>query len=81
MDLNEFSYGMKVTLSGEFGVVIKAEPDWPNQYGIIRWDTSKENDTEDWRGLFGTFSQLGGKLLDENYSFEFINDDGSLKTK
>lgn len=81
MDINELSYGMKVTQNGESGVVIKAEPDCPNLYGIIRWDNSRENDTEDWRGQFGTFIQLGGKILDENYSFEFINDDGSLKTK
>ena len=81
MEINEFSYGMKVTQNGEFGIVIKAEPDWPNMYGIIRWDNSRENDTEDWRGQFGAFIQIGGKILDENYSFEFINDDISLKTK
>jgi hypothetical protein len=81
MDIYEFSYGMKVTQNGEFGVVIEAEPEWPNMYGIIRWDNSIENDTEDWRGQFGAFIQIGGKILDENYSFEFINDDGSLKTK
>ena len=80
MNINEFSYGMKVAQNGEFGVVIKAEPEWPTMYGIIRWDNSRENDTEDWRGLFGTFIKLGGEILDENYSFEFINDDGSLKS-
>jgi len=81
MDINEFSYGMKVTQNGEFGVVIKAELEWPNMYGIIRWDNPRENDTEDWSGQFGTFIQLGGKILDKDYSFEFINDDGSLKAK
>ncbi|MBP4139965.1 hypothetical protein [Flavobacterium geliluteum] len=81
MDTHDFNDGMKVTQNGEFGVVVKAESDWPNKYGIIRWDNSRENDLEDWRGQFGTFIQLGGKILDENYSFKFINDDGSLKNK
>jgi CO dehydrogenase/acetyl-CoA synthase beta subunit len=81
MNINDFIYGMKVTQNGEFGVVIKAEPDRSNLCGIIRWDNSRENDTEDWRGQYGTFIQLGGKILDDNYSFQFINDDGSLKAK
>lgn len=72
---------MKVTQNGEFGVVINAETQWPNVYGIIRWDNSRENDTEDWRGQFGTFIQLGGSILDESYSFQYINDDGTLKNK
>lgn len=81
MNTNDFIYGMKVTLDGEFGIVIKPELDHQNVYGIIRWDNSKENDLEDWRWQFGTFIQLGGKILDENYSFEFINNDGSLRKK
>lgn len=81
MKINDFNYGMKVSQNGEFGVVIDAQSDRPNIYGIIRWDNSRENDLDDWRGQFGVFIQLGGKILDENYQFQFINDDGSLKTK
>ena len=50
MNITDFIYGVKVTQNGEFGVIIKAEPDCPNLYGIIRSDNSRENDTEDWRG-------------------------------
>ena len=80
MNRGDFSLGMKVSQNGECGVVIRHHPDHANVYGIIRWDTSKEDDTEDWRGQFGTFIQIGGKILADNYCFEFINDDGSLKT-
>ncbi|KAF2326375.1 hypothetical protein [Flavobacterium ginsenosidimutans] len=76
---NDFNYGMKVSLNNELGVVIKDELDKPNFCGVIRWDTAIENDTEDWRGQFGTFIRIGGKILDNNYSFQFINDDGSFK--
>lgn len=76
---NDFNFGMKVSLNNEFGVVIKDEFDKPNFCGVIRWDTSKENDIEDWRGQFGAFVNIGGKILNDNYSFRFINDDGSLK--
>ena len=75
----EFSIGMKVLLSGEYGIVITSNLEEINQYGIIRWDTEKENDIEDWRGMFGTFVNMGGKIIEENYKFKFINDDGSLK--
>ena len=43
----EFNPGMKVWLNGEFGVVVKFEPDNQNFYGVIRWDTEKELDFED----------------------------------
>ena len=43
----EFSIGMKVSLSGEYGIVITSNLEEINQYGIIRWDTEKENDIED----------------------------------
>ncbi|WP_433829917.1 hypothetical protein [Flavobacterium anhuiense] len=76
---NDFNFGMKVSLNNEFGVVIKVELDKLNFCGVIRWDTSKENDIEDWRGQFGAFVNIGGKILNDNYSFRFINDDGSLK--
>ena len=74
-----FITGMKVSLEGEVGVVLVPELDQPDFCGMIRWDTINENDFEDWRGQFGTFIQLGGKVLNENYDFKFINDDGSKK--
>ncbi|CAD5342645.1 hypothetical protein [Flavobacterium bizetiae] len=75
----EFITGMKVSLEGEVGVVLAPELDQPDFCGMIRWDTINENDFEDWRGQFGTFIQLDGKVLNENYDFKFINDDGSKK--
>jgi hypothetical protein len=77
----DFNLGIKVSLDGEFGIVINSVTDENNLYGLIRWDTPKISDLEDWRGQFSSFIQLGGKILDENYAFKFINDDGSLKTK
>ncbi len=49
---NDFSYGMKVSLNNESGVVIKDQLDGFNLCGVICWDTPKENDIEDWRGQF-----------------------------
>ncbi|WP_240628224.1 hypothetical protein [Flavobacterium anhuiense] len=46
----DFIYGMKVSLGNEFGVVIKDENDQSTFCGLIRWDTPKENDIEDWKG-------------------------------
>ncbi|AEE20237.1 hypothetical protein [Dokdonia sp. 4H-3-7-5] len=76
---HDFVHGTKVSLDGEFGVVIKSELDEPNFCGIIRWDSNKESDNEDWRGMFGTFINQGGLIIDQNHQFEFINDDGTLK--
>lgn len=73
---NSFEIGMKVSLDGEFGVVIKSE-----YKGMIKWDNPIENDFEDWHGLFGTFIQVGGKILNENYQLKYINNDGTLKDK
>ncbi|GAA4122894.1 hypothetical protein GCM10022250_05990 [Flavobacterium chungbukense] len=70
---------MKVSLNNEFGVIIKDEADKPNFCGVIRWDTLKENDTEDWRGQFGTFISIGGKVLDSGYVFKFITEKGLPK--
>lgn len=68
----------KVELSGEFGVVLQQEneSDLP---GLIRWDSNIENDIEDWRGLFGSFIDLGGKIIAKDYQFKFIHDDGTIK--
>lgn len=75
----EFEIGMKVSLQGEYGVVVKSELDKPDSYGMIRWDTKSESDFESWNGLFGTFLQQGGSIVEHSYQFKFINDDGTLK--
>lgn len=77
----EFNPGMKISLNGEFGVVIKFKSDNPNFYGVIRWDTEKEFDSEDWSGMFGSFLNLGGKIVDGNHQFNYIKDDGTMKPK
>ena len=71
-----FEVGAKVSLSGEFGVVLNTEDRF---YGLICWDTEIENDTEDWRGMFGSFQDIGGEIIDPDHKFKFINDDGSKK--
>lgn len=74
----EFLPGAKVSLSGEYGVVLDKE----NQgdfLGLICWDTAKEDDIEDWRGLFGSFIDAGGEVISPDHQFNFINDDGTLK--
>ena len=75
----DFFIGMKVSLDNEFGVVIKSESDNQNIHGVIRWDTPNENDLEDWRGLFGTFISSGGEIINSDYTFKFITDEGNLK--
>lgn len=77
----DFISGMKVWLDGEFGVIVTSESDIPNFSGIIRWDTEKEFDFEDWRGMFASFLNLGGKIVSENHEFKYINDDETLKTE
>ncbi|MFY1045581.1 hypothetical protein [Chryseobacterium sp. GP-SGM7] len=74
---DDFIPGTKVLLNNEYGVVL----DKTNHCnaGIIRWDTEKEVDVENWIGMFGTFIQIGGIIITQNYQFKFINDDGSLK--
>ncbi|MTI29441.1 hypothetical protein E1171_01310 [Cytophagales bacterium RKSG123] len=76
---HDFVYGTKVFLNGAYGVVIKSKSDKPDFCGIIRWDTNNESDTEDWRGMFGTFMKQGGQIINQNHRFKFINDDGTLK--
>jgi len=75
---NEFIPGTKVSLENEFGVVLNKAED-RDLVGLIRWDTERENDVEDWRGLFGSFLQSGGQIVDQDYKFKFINDNGQLK--
>jgi hypothetical protein len=71
-----FAAGDKVSLEGEFGVVLYTSDEL---CGLICWDTNIENDTEDWRGMFGSFQAIGGEIIDPDYKFKFINDDGSKK--
>jgi len=73
-----FLFGTKVSIANEFGVVLDKSEDW-NEYGLIRWDTEKENDIEDWRGLFGSFLQAGGQVINQDHKFKFINNDGTTK--
>lgn len=71
-----FKVGCKVSLEGEFGVVLNTN----NGYcGLICWDSDVEDDTEDWRGMFESFQDIGGEIIDPDYKFKFINDDGSKK--
>jgi len=72
----EFLPNSIVSLGGEYGVVLNDAPD--RLYGLVRWDTDKAQDTEDWRGLWGTFVTMGGKVLEE-YDFKFIMPDSSIK--
>jgi len=74
----DFVTGTKVLLNNEFGVVLD-KTDGNSMYGQIRWDTNKENDIEDWAGLFGSFLQTGGQIINQEHKFIFINDDGTTK--
>ena len=77
--MQDFQIGMKVELNGEFGVVVSPKKDKSRLIGVIRWDTDKESDYEDWGGLFGSFIENGGKVISDNHKFIFINDEGHLK--
>ena len=74
----DFILGTKVMLNNEFGVVLDKTSD-NDMFGQIRWDTDKENDIEDWRGLFGSFLETGGQIINQQHEFTFINDDGKMK--
>ncbi|RAV97619.1 hypothetical protein DQQ10_27530 [Pseudochryseolinea flava] len=74
----EFIPWTKVSLKEEFGIVLDKTVD-NNVVGLIRWDTEKETDVEDWRGLFGSFLQSGGQVVDHDHKFKFIDDKGELK--
>lgn len=67
-----------VSLNNEIGLVLKGNDD-KDALGLIRWDTPEEKDVEDWRGLFGSFLQIGGKVIEQDYKLKFINRDGTLK--
>jgi len=75
----QFTDGTKVFLDNEYGVIINLKDH--NLSTIIRWDTPKENDFEDWCSMWGTFLNMGGKIINQDHQFKYINDDGSLKLK
>ncbi|KFE98154.1 hypothetical protein IX39_17335 [Chryseobacterium formosense] len=74
---DDFISGFKVFLDNEYGVILDKERN--NNFGIIRWDTLKEVDEEDWIGMFWNFKQMGGKVISQNHQFKYINDNGNLK--
>jgi len=74
----DFEVGMIVHLENEYGVVIEPE-EIGNSYGLIRWGTNKNEDLEDWRGLFGSFISSGGKIIENPYDFKHIDNSGNLK--
>jgi len=76
---DDFISGSKVFLNNEYGLILNKHRN--NNFGIIRWDSPKQADEEDWIGMFGTFKQMGGKIINQNYQFKYINDDGSLKDR
>lgn len=74
---DDFILGAKVFLDNEFGLILDKKRN--GNFGIIRWDTPKEIDEEDWIGMFCTFKEMGGEVLDDGHQFKYINDDGTLK--
>ena len=71
---DHFYFGMKVKLGDEIGLVIKPEiqNEWDHEPGLIRWDTRNENDIEDWRGMYGSFVQIGGFEIPQDTIFLYI---------
>ena len=76
----DFEVGMVVFLENEYGTVTESEK-IGNSYGLIRWDTNKDKDLEDWRGLFGSFISNGGKIIDKPHDFQHIDNNGNLKVQ
>lgn len=75
----DFRSGTKVFLDNEYGVIIDLKIHRLST--VIRWDTPKENDIEDWCSMWDTFFDVGGKIINRDHQFKYINDDGSLKDK
>ena len=57
------------------------EDDQSKTFGFILWDTEKENDIEDWSGFFGSFIELGGIELSQNYQFQHIKNENENEKK
>ena len=68
MEYNEFKPNMKVSLPNdgkeEKGIVLDEYEEYNGVkiYGVIRWENGDE---EDFAGMFGTFTQMGGKILED----------------
>ena len=79
--MDKFYFGMKVRNGDEIGLVIKPEvnSDWDKEPLLILWDTAKENDIEDWRGLYKSFIDSGGMEISSDTEFRFITEEGELK--
>ncbi|PKF74340.1 hypothetical protein [Chryseobacterium sp. PMSZPI] len=75
--IQNIKIGTKVFLGNEYGVLTHLKEH--EHSTIIRWDTLDERDLEDWCGMWDSFVKAGGEIVDENYQFRHINDDGSLK--
>ena len=73
----DFEPGMNVSLAGENGVILgktkQLGPAPQESYGFILWDTEAKNEIEDWCGMFGSFRQAGGKILDPDFEFTYLN--------
>ncbi|UPK72287.1 hypothetical protein [Chitinophaga filiformis] len=86
--VTDFYPFMKVSLHEDCGVVTEEffEINVDRQqnvdhriYDVIRWDTENSSDSEDWRGLWDSFSAAGGKEIIQEHQFMFINNDGTVK--
>lgn len=68
-----FKVGQKVSSQGGnkrlYGVAVAKH--------VIRWDSPRAYDEEDWLG--GNWEGAGGRFESDDYQFTFINDDGTLK--
>lgn len=73
----DFQVGTKVFLENEYGIIVNLKIHELST--VIRWDTIDEKDFEDWSGMWESFVQIGGKIVDSSYQFKYINDDGTLK--
>jgi len=77
----DFQPGMKVSLNGEIGIILDDFSEWHREaisdstqtysnskkcYGYIKWENG---DIEDWCGLFGSFKQSGGIIIND-YKFQ-----------
>jgi hypothetical protein len=73
----DFQVGTKVFLENEYGIIVNLKI---HEFStIICWDTPDEKDFEDWSGMWGSFMQMGGKVVDPSHQFKYINDNGTLK--
>ncbi len=73
--IDDFFIGMKVSLDEEVGLIVDPpNEDTSDLIGWILWDTPSKQEFEDWRGLFGTFIQTGGKILPSSFKFQHLSE-------